>query len=329
LIRRRSAWSRGATLLRKQECMKLLSKENRGVLYAVSSGLCFGLLGYFGVTLMQANFSVYNMLFWRFVVGSIVVALCLLPTYTTIFKKPKELVKVFLYGVSFYSITAILYFIACKYISTGLAMVMFFTYPVMVILLNKFLYKSEIPKTYYGAVGLILLGMCLLGGNQDLTFDFFGLLLAVASALSYACYLIVSKNSKVSPLVSTLMVSIGCLVTCFLAARVDGSFFVPHDFRTWVNIIALGTLCTALPILLLLRALQYISSEKASLLSVLEPIFVLGFGVLLLEETITSTQMIGVVIVLLGAIVTLFGKRLGGSVMARRWNEFFIKRKNK
>ena len=308
--------------------MKLLSNEHKGVLYAISSGLCFGLLGYFGVTLMQAHLSVYNMLFWRFVVGSLVVALLLLPQYKTVFKKPRELVKVFLYGVSFYSITAILYFIACKYISTGLAMVMFFTYPVMVILLNKFLYKSEIPKTYYGAVGLILLGMCLLGGNQELAFDFVGLLLAVASALSYACYLIASKNSKVSPLVSTLMVSIGCLVTCFSAAYVDGSFFAPQDLYTWINIIALGTLCTALPILLLLRALQYISSEKASLLSVLEPIFVLGFGVLLLDETITSTQLIGVVIVLLGAIVTLFGKRLGGSALAQKWNTFFTKKKS-
>ncbi len=306
--------------------MKLLSNEHKGVLYAVSSGICFGLLGYFGVTLMNENFSVYNMLFWRFVVGSIVVALFVLPHYKTVFKKPKDLIKVFLYGVSFYSITAILYFIACKYISTGLAMVMFFTYPVMVILLNKFLYKSEIPKTYYGAVGLILLGMCLLGSGQDLTFDVFGLLLAVASAFSYACYLIASDNSTVSPLMSTLMVSIGCLITCFVAAYAEGSFFVPHDFHTWMNIIALGTLCTALPILLILRSLEYISLEKASLLSVLEPIFVLGFGVLLLEETITSTQMIGVVVILLGAIVTLFGKRLGGSALAQKWNSFFTKK---
>ena len=311
------------------ECMRLLSKENRGVLYAISSGLCFGLLGYFGVTLMHANFSVYNMLFWRFVVGSIVVALFLLPQCKTIFKKPRELAKVLLYGISFYSITAILYFIACKYISTGLAMVTFFTYPVMVILLNKFLYKSEIPKTYYGAVGLILFGMLFLGGNHELAFDFLGLFLGVASALTYACYLIASKNSTVSPLVSTLMVSIGSALTCLVAAVIDNSFFVPHDLNSWMNIIAVGTLCTALPILLLLRALQYISSEKASLLSVLEPVFVLIFGMILLEETVTSLQMVGVIIVLLGALLTLFGKRLGGSVLAQKWNEFFTKRRIK
>lgn len=306
--------------------MSLFSNEHKGVLYAISSGLCFGLLGYFGVTLMHAQLSVYTMLFWRFVVGSVVVGLLLIPHYKTMFRQPKELFKVFLYGVSFYSITAILYFIACKYISTGLAMVTFFTYPVIVILLNKLLYKAEIPKSYYGAVALILLGMLFLGGNQEVKCDFFGLSLGIASAVSYAAYLIVSKNSTVSPLISTLVVSLGCVVTCFVGAYMGGSFFVPHDFNMWMNILALGTLCTALPILLLLKALKYISSEKASLLSVLEPIFVLIFGVLLLDETISSTQMIGVAIVLLGALLTLFGKRLGSSALAEKWNVFFTKK---
>lgn len=288
--------------------MKAFSKDNKGVLYAVSSGLCFGLLGYFGVTLMKAQFSIYNMLFWRFLVGSIVVVFCLIPSYKTIFKRPKELLKVFVYGVSFYSITAILYFIACRYISTGLAMVTFFTYPVMVILLNRILFKTKIPTSYYGAVALILAGMVLLGGNQNLTFDFFGLFLGVASAFFYACYVIASKKSSLSPLESTLMVSIGSLLTCFVGAKIDHSFFVPQDFYTWMNILALGTLCTALPILLILKALKYISSEKASLLSVLEPVFVLIFGVLLLDESITTTQIIGVGIVLLGAVATLFSE---------------------
>lgn len=306
--------------------MKLLSAEHKGVLYAVSSGLCFGLLGYFGVSLMQQNMSVFTMLFWRFVVATVVVGAIILPQYKSLNEKPKAMAMVFLYGISFYSLTAILYFIACRYISTGLAMVTFFTYPVIVLLFNRLFYNALIPKTYYGAVGLILFGMLFLGGNQDLAFDFVGLSLGVLSAITYACYLVVSKNNTVSPLVSTLMVCVGSVVTCFVAAIWDHSFFVPHDFYSWMNIIAVGTLCTALPILLLLKALRYITSEKASLLSVLEPVFVLIAGVLLLDETITSTQMIGVVIVLLGALLTLFGKRLGGSALAIKWSTYFTRR---
>ncbi len=306
--------------------MKVLSNEHKGVLYAIFSGLCFSLLAYFGVTLMQAQMSIYTMLFWRFVIGSLAIALIIIPQYKSFNEKPKEMGKVFWYGITFYSITAILYFIACQYISTGLAMVTFFTYPVIVLLFNRLFYKAQIPKTYYGAVALILLGMVFLGGNQGFEFDFIGLSLGVASAVTYACYLVVSKTNKVSPLVSTFMVSIGCVVTCFIAAVWDNSFYVPQDLVSWLNIIALGTLCTALPILLLLKALQYITSEKASLLSVLEPVFVLILGVILLDETITPTQIIGVVIVLLGALLALFGRQFSKSKFARAWSTYFIKK---
>ncbi len=303
--------------------MQFLTDERKGILYAISSGLCFGLLGYFGVTLMDAQLSVYTMLFWRFVVGSLLVTFLLIPQRRSLLSKKKDLLLVFVYGITFYSITAILYFIACKYISTGLAMVTFFTYPVVVILLNRLLYKTRIPKSYYGAVGLILFGLFLLGGSQGVVVDVTGLLLGIASAVVYAFYMIASKRSALSPLISTLMVSLGCLVTCFAAAYVTGTFMVPHGVYVWYNIIALGTLCTALPILLLLKALKYISSEKASLLSVLEPVFVLIFGALLLDEVVTPMQLVGVVIVLCGAVLTLIGPRLRGGVALQKWIRSF------
>ena len=92
--------------------MQLLTNEYKGILYAIASGLSFGLLGYFGVTLMQAHLSVYNMLFWRFVIGAITVGFVLIPHYATLFKEPKEAIKVIIYGVLFYSTTTILYFLA-------------------------------------------------------------------------------------------------------------------------------------------------------------------------------------------------------------------------
>ena len=288
--------------------MLWLTGEQRGVVYAIASGMLFGLLGYFGVTLMHAHLSIYTMLFWRFVVGALAVGMLLVPQYKTLFHAPKELLKITLYGILFYSPTAILYFMACKYIGTGLAMATFFVYPVIVILLNKILYNTIVPRIYYGIVVLMMVGMILLADIETENFDCCGLLLGLASALTYSFYVILSKKSDVAPLPSTLMVSIGCIVTCFCAALYEGSLFVPQGIDVWIKIVGVGLLCTALPMLLLLKALKYISSEKASLLSVLEPIFVLIFGVLLLEETITLLQVVGIVIVLCGALMT-FGKK--------------------
>ncbi|BCA94795.1 hypothetical protein TUM19329_11560 [Legionella antarctica] len=52
------------------------------------------------------------------------------------------------------------------------------------------------------------------------------------------------------------------------------------------------------------------SSEKASILSVLEPVFVVVFGVLLLGETLKPWHALGVVFVLAGALITLFGHKI-------------------
>lgn len=285
--------------------MAFLSNECKGVLYAIASGLCFGLLGYLGITLMDAHLSVYNMLFWRFAVGAGVIFLSLIPMYKTIFQQPYESLRVVFYGILFYAPTAVLYFIACQSIGTGLAMVTFFVYPVIVILLNKFLYKVPISATYYGAVILILIGMCLLGDITSATFNFYGILLGIASACVYSFYVIASKRSTLGPLVSTFMVSIGSMITCFIAAYNEGSFFVPIGFSVWVKILLVGIISTALPMLFLLRALQYISAEKASLLSVFEPIFVVFLGVVLLDEKIGYLQMVGVAVILCGALVSL------------------------
>lgn len=100
------------------------------------------------------------------------------------------------------------------------------------------------------------------------------------------------------------MVSFGCMLTSLIFCFVDGSFEVPQTIHVWTNITGMGLICTALPILMLLQSLKYISSEKASMLSVLEPVFVVILGVILLGESMAILQAIGAVVILSGAVMT-------------------------
>lgn len=291
--------------------MSFFTNETKGTIYAIASGFCFGLLGYLGVTLIKSDLSLYSMLFWRFAIGAGSIGLLIFPLYQHSISNAKECLKNCMYGIILYAPTAILYFFSCNYIGTGLAMVTFFTYPVMVLICNKLFYKTSISTRYYGATALIMIGMIFLIDSTHMIFDYKGLVCGIASAFLYALYVIVSKKSRLNPLVSTCMVSLGSMITCLCAALIHGSFSVPLDLVVWKNSIAIGIICTALPMLFLLKALQYISSEKASLLSVLEPIFVLIFGFVLLDEILTIRQIIGVVFALLGAVLALLpGKKV-------------------
>ena len=290
--------------------MNFLSAEQRGSLYAVISGLCYGFLGYFGVSLMNADLSVTNMLFWRF----FVVVLFMLPVvasqYKNIFSSFKENLKVVFYGVAFYSTSAIAYFIGSNYIGTGLTMVVFFIYPAIVMLFNCILYNAKISKMYYLAFSMIIIGVVLLADLQELELDFLGIGFGILSALCYACYVVGSKRSNASPMVATFMVSIGCMITCLIVACLECSLFIPTHSSSWINIVGMAIVCTALPILLLLQSLKYISSEKASIISVLEPVFVVISGIVLLGESISVMQIIGTVTVLSGALAALFTKNV-------------------
>src|SRR5438132_7429592 len=109
-----------------------LSNENKGTLYAIISGLFYGLVGYFGISVVHANFSISNMLFWRFLISILLIILFLTPKIRQIKINDRAIWGAFISGAIFYSSSSVTYFMASSYIGTGLSMVIFFTYPAFV-----------------------------------------------------------------------------------------------------------------------------------------------------------------------------------------------------
>ncbi|WP_172468421.1 DMT family transporter [Legionella gratiana] len=287
----------------------MINQEYRGSTYAILSGFLYSFIGYFGLSAINGHLSASTMLFWRFLISSIIILFIMLPNIKSSRDSYKNMFIAFLTGVFFYGISTWLYFLASLYIGSGLAMVIFFTYPVVIMLLNYFFYGQLIPQIYYLAILIILSGMVLMV-DLDASFNFWGMVLAIASAFFYACYIIGSKQNVLSPNMSTFMVCLGCTVTSFFVSFFDHSFVIPTSFTVWYHLLGIAIIATVIPILLLLYSLKYISSEKASILSVLEPVFVVIFGVLLLDEKVQLWGVVGIVLVLAGALITLFSHKI-------------------
>ncbi|WP_173236577.1 DMT family transporter [Legionella antarctica] len=240
------------------------SQEQLGSLYAVISGLLYGFIGYFGLSAMNGHLSASTMLFWRFFISSMLILIIVIPQLKKRKDSYRQMFNAFISGVFYYGISTLLYFIASGYLGTGLSMVIFFTYPVIIMLLNYFFYGQSIPKVYYLAILIILTGMLLMVDMHEVAFDIWGIFLGLASAFFYACYLMFSKKNKLSPNVSTLMVSLGCMVTSFFVAFFGNTFTVPTSAMVWLNLFGIGVIATVLPILLMLHSLKYISSCHGS-----------------------------------------------------------------
>lgn len=286
----------------------MINKEFRYSLSAISSGFLYGFIGYFGLGAIHGHMSVSTMLFWRFLIASIVILILILPNLKNTVSSAKNLFFVFLIGAFHYGLSAFLYFESSQYIGSGLGMVIFYTYPVLIMLLNYFFYKQYIPRLYYLAIVIILLGMMFLIDFHALSLNLWGIILGVASAFFYACYIISSKTYRLPPHLTTLMVCLGCTATSFCFSLCTHSLVMPQTLSVWYHLFGISLIATVCPILLLLYSLNYLSAEKASILSVLEPVFVVILGVLLLDEQLSLWNVLGIILILSGALITLFSQ---------------------
>lgn len=287
-----------------------MTNHLRGSLYAIISGFLYGFVGYFGLSAIKNDLSVSSMLFWRFALASLFLCVFLIPKLKKIQFFSTPVLLAFVNGALFYACSTLAYFHASSYIGSGLAMVVFFTYPLTVMLLNFFLYQDKIAERSYWSMFFIVSGMILTVDIQSLHFDLFGIFLAVISGIFYAFYIVSSKRVPLTPEVSTFSVSLGCTLTFFFLSIMDHSLSLPATMHVWANLIGIGLIATVIPVLFLLYSLKLIDSTKASILSVLEPVFVVIFGVLLLGEILNPRLLLAIMLILGGALITLLGDQL-------------------
>ena len=281
------------------------SNETKSVLYITLSGFFFGLLGYFGLSLTHEKLSVYNMIFWRFFVSTLIMGIIFFPQLKKQFSSYSKMVILFFHGLLFYGPATLIYFFAAQKIGSGLAMVIFFTYPSMVMLLNFLIYRQKASKTYLIAIFMIFLGLLFLVKGSPFEFNVMGITLSIVSAIIYAIYIIVGKKSTSYALISTFMVCLGSTIAGLVGVLMSNTFFIPTGVNVWMLLAGISIICTILPTLFLLKGLEHISSLKASILSVLEPVFLVVFGIVLLNEYINAMQFLGIIILLSGALLTV------------------------
>lgn len=292
--------------------MIVFSNQLRGTFLVAFSGVLYGLLGYLGTRLIDENFSIENMLFWRFFVAMLWMLGTLLIKKISFqdISPHSSLIKIIFFAAITYSGSSIFYFLATQEIGTGVAMVIFFSYPMFVAIFAWALTNWEINKLAILSLIMVLIGLIFLKGHGKNTLNLIGVFYALVGSLFYAVYVYGSQNMT-RAIDSTRLTMLICLANTLIfltMACYTNSLSLPHTLTAWICVVAIGIITTALPIQLLLDGLKYISPIKASILSVLEPVVTVIVGLLLLNETISPAQSLGVMIVLLAAVLIQFEK---------------------
>lgn len=288
---------------------------NKACFLVTVSAILYGFLGVLGIKCMEGDLSASCMLFWRFLIAALWMMLFILRNQSIrkfIEIKPRILIFTII-GSLGYAGASGFFFVASEDTGTGIAMVIFFAYPVIVALYSWLTQKSSINLVTLAVLLAMMVGLYLLKGPSEQQLAISGILFALAAAISYAAYIIGSKkygSNIIDSNILTVVVSLACSLLFLIIAIASNSFSIPNSLKTWGYLITFGTLATAIPIQLMLEGLKHISSVRASILSVFEPFVTVFLGVWLLNESITAMQIIGAVIIMGSSLLIQFQKNL-------------------
>ena len=221
-------------------------------------------------------------------------------------------------GVTGYYLASYLDFAGLAYVSAALERLILYLNPTLVLLLGWLLYKKPMKSAQIWAMALSYAGILLVFGHE-LTFDagesglagglvssntLLGAALVFGSAVSYAIYLSYS-GEMVQRLGSLRLVGLATTVACllciaqFAVLRPLSSVFTVAPEVIWLSVLN-ATLCTALPVLAVMMAIERIGASLAAQAGMIGPMSTILMGVFILGEPLNAWIIAGTLLVLSG-----------------------------
>lgn len=211
-------------------------------------------------------------------------------------------------GFTGYYAASFLDFWGLQYISASLERLILYLNPTLVLLLGWVLYRRPITGRQAGAMALSYAGVLLVFGHE-LTFDGWstvtGAALVLASAVSYAVYLVYS-GQMVQRLGSLRLVGWATTVACVLCLL---QFVLLRPLSAAVvapEVIGLSVVnavfCTAAPVVMVMMAIERIGSGLTAQTGMIGPLSTIALGVAVLGEPFNAWIVAGTALVLAGVL---------------------------
>ena len=265
-----------------------------------------------------------SVLFFRYMTAIPILAVMIKARGRSFKVSRKETLTLVIMGL-LVAISSLTLFQSYNFMEAGIASTILFVYPIMVALIMSLVFKEKLTMMTGLCLLLALGGISMLyKGGDGTTLSLTGTLLALASALTYAIY-IVGINQTVLKSTATLTVTFYVLVfgvTLFIIRLLTGTALTtPDKWYLWLNVLALSVFPTAISFLCTTSAIQYIGSTPTAILGALEPVTAIIFGITIFGERMTLRESIGIVMILIAVTLVIAGGSI--SIHLLRFRKMF------
>ena len=213
-------------------------------------------------------------------------------------------------GVSGYYLASFLDFAGLQYITASLERLILYLNPTLVMLMGWALHRKRFSKRQVAGMAISYSGVLLVFGQEarlEGANVALGTGLVFASAVSYAIYLVYSGEmvGRIGSLrLVGLATSIACLccIAQFVVLRPLASALAVAPQVIWLSVLN-ASLCTAVPVLLVMMAIERIGPAMAAQTGMVGPLSTILMGVVILGEPFTAWLAAGSVLVIAGIFV--------------------------
>lgn len=257
----------------------------------------------------NSTFEPMDIALWRFLFAVPIIWILITLRQRTTSAKQKEQIpvsKVMILGFIF-AFAALTAFFGLERLPASTYVVLFYTYPAMVVVLSFFL-GEKIQQIAWIALAMALIGVALTvpDFSSEGAGDIIGVGFALANAGVVALYYIVSKRVMAGlndVFRATAFLMMGTLLTLSVLIPLRG-IQIPPNSTTWLCMITLALFCTVMPVFGVNIGIQKIGASRAALISTAEPVLSMMVAMILLSEVIMPIQWGGAALII-GSVILL------------------------
>ncbi len=290
----------------------MVSNKTKGFFIGAVAAASYGTNPLFAIPLYEEGMNPDSVLFFRYLLAVPIMGLMLL------FRRgkkefkitPKQSLQLFIMGVLM-AVSSLSLFSSYTYMDAGIASTMLFVYPIIVALIMAIGFKEKFTITTALCILMAVGGIALLYKTSDgSSVSLIGTILVMLSSFCYAVYIVGVNQTRLRDMPTlkvTLYVLIFGLIVFICKIVLTDTFVIPATLFSWLNIIGLAVLPTAVSFVCTTQAIQLIGPTPTAILGALEPVTAVAIGVTLFHEVLTPRITLGIILILLSVSLVVAG----------------------
>ncbi len=290
-----------------------------GAIYALMGALLFGVNASTSKVIMATGVAGSQIVLFRSFATAAIAAGVLLFTNRSAFKvQEREWPKLIGFGIVGVALMQWAYSMAVANLQVGIALLIEYSAIVWVPIAAMIIFKEKVRPRIWVGVALVLSGLLVVSNLSLQGVSLAGLAFAFMASATLTVYFIMGERTQKSrDSMSTLFYTMAISTVFWLifspwwnfdwaryANQVSlGGNLEAFHVPAWGLLVWLGVMGSFVPMLLSYKALTHLSATGVGIASTAETVFAFVFGLLWLGEQITSSQLIGGLLVITGIVV--------------------------